>query len=67
MGIVAAVLDVVEAAAVDSGGLVPGSGAGEPVHERTVSGAVGAAVAHAAAGGPPIREKDALLTPPRVI
>lgn len=49
VGVVAAVLDVVEAAAVGGRGRVPRSGAGEAVHGRAVRAAVGAAFAHAEA------------------
>lgn len=51
VGIVAAVLDVVEAAAEDGRSRVPRSGAGESVHQRALGAAVGAALTHAAAGG----------------
>lgn len=47
VGVVAAVLDIVESAAVDGCSRVPRSGAGECVHERTVGAAVGAAFTHA--------------------
>lgn len=51
VGIVAAVLDVVEAAAEDGRSRVSRSGAGESVHQRALGAAVGAAGTHAAAGG----------------
>lgn len=47
VGVVAAVLDIVESAAVDGCSRVPRSGAGESVHERTIGAAVGAAFTHA--------------------
>lgn len=51
VGIVAAVLDIVKAAAVDGRSRVSRSGTGESVHKRALSAAVGAAFTHAAAGG----------------
>lgn len=50
VGVVAAVLDIVESAAVDGCSRVPRSGAGESVHERTIGAAVGAAFTHAGGG-----------------
>lgn len=51
VGIVAAVLDVIKAAAVDGRSRVSRSGAGESVHKRALGAAVAAAFTHAAAGG----------------
>lgn len=49
VGVVAAVLDVIEPAAVNGGGGVPRPGAGESVHGRPVSAGVAAALrAHSA-------------------
>lgn len=54
VGVVAAVLDIVESAAVDGCSRVPRSGAGESVHERTVGTAVGAAFTHAGKKNSPV-------------
>lgn len=53
VGVVAAVLDVVKSAAVDSVDRVSRSGTGESVHERPIVAVIAAAFgAHSAAGGP---------------
>lgn len=47
VGVVAAVLDIVESAAEDGSSRVSRSGAGESIHKRTIVAAVGAAFTHA--------------------